>query len=249
MTTIAWWSGGVTSAVACKKAIELYSNVRLVYIHIDSHHEDTLRFKVDCEKWYGVKIEQIQAQKYSSHFDVIDKEKYINGPSGARCTKELKRRVRENWEKDKNIQFHVWGFESGEKEKSRAERIKLAIPLYGHKFPLIELGLDKRDCIKIIQDAKIEIPMMYKLGFNNNNCVGCVKGGMAYWNKIRTAFPNVFNDMAKREREIGRSCIRAYFLDELPVDAGRGQPPLVSDCGSTGEGCITQMSRDYYNRD
>ena len=24
----------------------------------------------------------------------------------------------------------------------------------------------------------IEIPVMYRLGYNNNNCVGCVKGGI-----------------------------------------------------------------------
>jgi hypothetical protein len=51
--------------------------------------------------------------------------------------------------------------------------------------------------------AGIEIPAMYKMGYNNNNCIGCVKGGMGYWNKIRKDFPEVFNRMAVIEREVG----------------------------------------------
>lgn len=30
---------------------------------------------------------------------------------------------------------------------------------------------------------------MYDLGYANNNCIGCVKGGIGYWNKIRIDFP------------------------------------------------------------
>ena len=29
---VAWWSAGVTSAVACKMALEMYDNVKLYYI-------------------------------------------------------------------------------------------------------------------------------------------------------------------------------------------------------------------------
>ena len=53
---IGWWSGGITSAVACRLAIAKYPNVRLVYIETGSHHPDTMRFKADCEKWYGKKL-------------------------------------------------------------------------------------------------------------------------------------------------------------------------------------------------
>jgi len=41
---------------------------------------------------------------------------------------------------------------------------------------LIDNDLSKENCLAIIDRAGIEIPMMYKLGYNNNNCIGCVKG-------------------------------------------------------------------------
>ena len=245
---ICWWSGGITSAVACKQAIDLY-DARPVYIETGSHHPDTIRFKKDCELWYGKEIETIQTSKYSDHFDVVSKDKYINGPAGARCTTVLKRWVRERWEKTQDITGYVWGFEMGKKEEDRAARIQLTQPKYKHYFPLIDAGLTKPDCIEIVRKAGIEIPTMYKLGFNNNNCIGCVKGGMAYWNMIRIHFPESFDKMAKLERELGRSCLKSVFLDELSPTAGRGQPPLVQECGATGEGCESEKSRAFYNRE
>lgn len=222
---VAWWSGGVTSAVACKMAIERFGRVRLVYIETGSHHEDSNRFKADCEAWYCQPIEVIQNEKYTDHFDVIERSRYINGPSGARCTGDLKRHVRERWQRGQSIVAYVWGFESGAKEEARAERLSASMPNLEHHFPLIDAGVDKAKAKQIIRSAGIALPAMYELGFDNNNCVGCVKGGMAYWNKIREHFPDQFNRMATLERSIGRSCLRRYFLDELPLDAGRGAPP------------------------
>lgn len=52
---IAWWSAGVTSAVATKLAIDEYGaeNVVPIYFAIDSAHPDNARFKKQCEEWYG----------------------------------------------------------------------------------------------------------------------------------------------------------------------------------------------------
>jgi hypothetical protein len=73
---------------------------------------------------------------------------------------------------------------------------------------------------------------MYDLGYHNNNCIGCVKGGKGYWNKIRVDFPEVFAARAKMERDIGHYCIKdANWLDELDPEAGRNDPPVTQECG------------------
>jgi len=65
---------------------------------------------------------------------------------------------------------------------------------------------------------------MYRLGYRNNNCIGCPKGGIGYWNKIRRDFPDVFDRMARLERELDATCTRdndgPVWLDEL--DPARG---------------------------
>jgi hypothetical protein len=110
-------------------------------------------------------------------------------------------------------------------ERHRAERLRKGISYARHIFPLIDGGIDIDECFKIVKDLGIRIPKMYELGYANNNCIGCVKGGMWYWNKIRQDFPSVFSERAKLEREIGRSCIKGVFLDELKE--GRGRPPRL----------------------
>ena len=69
-----------------------------------------------------------------------------------------------------------------------------------------------------------------------------------HWARIRQDFPDIFNEMAKLERELGRSCLRSCFLDELPPDTTLTEP-IVADCGSVGEGCEIELSRYFYSRD
>ena len=69
--------------------------------------------------------------------------------------------------------------------------------------------------MRIISEAGIELPAMYRLGYSNNNCVGCVKGGMGYWNKIRKDFPDIFQRTVELENKAGHSCIKGKFLKDL----------------------------------
>jgi 3'-phosphoadenosine 5'-phosphosulfate sulfotransferase (PAPS reductase)/FAD synthetase len=238
---IAWWSAGITSAVACKIAIELYDNVKLYYIETGKAHPDNKRFLIDCENWYGTKIETVQNRRgFKSPVDVIKKTGYVNGPEGARCTLELKKQVRYDLEEkysanlfnDVILTNQVFGFEWEPRQINRAIRFLEQYPSVHALFPLIERKLSKSNCWSIIDSAGIEVPAMYKLGFPNNNCIGCVKGGAGYWNQIRKRFPDDFNEMAKAEREAGHSCIKNKFLDELDPSDGREMKMILPSCGN-----------------
>lgn len=227
---VAWFSGGATSAVACKLALQQYQNVEIIYIETGSHHPDSIRFLRDCEEWFNRKITILQS-RYKNHFDVFERVRFLNGPSGASCTGRLKTRVRQQYEyENPDITHYVWGFEKGQKEENRAKRICKRYPEYLHIFPLIEHNLNKASCLQLLNKAGIKIPEMYRLGYSNNNCIGCVKGGKGYWNKIRQDFPDVFNKMAKIERKIGHSCLKDVFLDELNPNAGRDEGIIIPAC-------------------
>ncbi len=239
VSQLAWFSCGITSAVACKLAIESNPNTEIYYIEIKSAHPDNERFIKDCEKWYGQKINRIKSFKYSDQFDVIRKTRFINGPSGARCTKELKKNVRFDFENSlkpnlfnvdgSEFTHQIHGFEYKISEITRAIDYLMDFPYTNAKFPLIEKKLTKPNCAKMLIDAGISLPVMYILGYSNNNCIGCVKGGKGYWNKIRVDFPEVFWEMATLERIIGHSCINGCFLDELdPLDGFTPKPVLPS---------------------
>lgn len=224
---VSWFSAGVSSFIAAY--IEKDNIDKIIYTHIDDQHEDSMRFLKDCEKALGKEIEILQSP-YKNVNDVVRQFRFINSPYGAKCTGILKRRVRKEWEyehKDEDLTY-IWGYDI--EERHRAERLLESMPQFKHKFPLIDRGFKKEDCHGILRELGIKRPMMYELGYRNNNCIGCVKGGMGYWNRIRVDFPEIFKARAELEREVGASCIKGIYLDELEPDRGRLEEEVMEEC-------------------
>ena len=231
---ISWFSCGAASAVATKIALKEYGDIRVIYQDTGSEHPDNKRFLIECEEWFGQKIEITKSDKYNNIWEVFEKTRYLVGPSGARCTTELKKNVANkiiNW--GEHQEFEVFGYTS--EEVHRVERFKQNNPERKIVTPLIDKGLNKDDCLGMLWKARIKIPAMYELGYNNNNCIGCVKGGAGYWNKIRQDFPEVFDRMAKVERDLGRTIIKEgnerIYLDELDPNKGNHKHEKSISCG------------------
>lgn len=224
---VCWISAGVSSFLAGYLAGYVDE---FIYIDIENQHPDSMRFIKDCEKALGKPIQTLKSN-YGSTQNVIKQFRFINGIHGAKCTEILKKRVRKEWEyehREYDITY-VWGFDF--KEKNRADRLLETMPNFNHEFPLIDKMLSKQDVHGMFERLfDFPRPKMYDLGYSNNNCIGCVKGGMGYWNKIRVDFPEVFDRMAKLEREVGHSCINGVYLDELEPDRGRMEDEIMPDC-------------------
>ena len=223
---IAWFSCGATSAVATKLAIDKYPDTIPAYCDTGSEHPDNARFIKECERWYGREILILKSDKFSDIWDVFTKTRYLAGVKGARCTTELKKLVRRKFERPDDLQ--IFGFDSS--EQHRANKFTENNFEVSAWFPLIEKNISKADCLSQLQLAGIPLPIMYHLGYRNNNCIGCVKGQAGYWNKIRKDFPDTFDRMAKVERELDVAICKSYagdgnrkrvFLDELDPSAGR----------------------------
>jgi 3'-phosphoadenosine 5'-phosphosulfate sulfotransferase (PAPS reductase)/FAD synthetase len=224
MRIVCWFSCGAASAVATKLAIaENAGKLPLIiaYTEVLEEHPDNKRFLAECEKWFGQEIQILKNEKYQgSIFNVFEKSRYIVGVAGAPCTRLLKKEVRQKFEQTTDRQ--VFGYTA--EEQHRLDRFIDANNDVDIWTPLIDKGLSKEDCLAMLQNANIELPAMYRLGYHNNNCIGCVKGGAGYWNKIRVDFPDHFERMAKLERSIGATISKSkgerVYLDELPVDVG-----------------------------
>ena len=234
-----WFSCGAASAVAAKKAIELYGDrcvIRVVNSYVKEEDADNRRFLRDVEKWLGVPIESAVNSKYPacSAVEVWDKRKYMSGTKGAPCTGELKKEARYQWEAKNKADWLVLGFTAEEKARYdlfvKTERENV-LPI------LIDAGITKADCFRILSEAGIEPPMIYKLGYPNANCIGCVKAtSPTYWNHVRKMHPDVFQNRAEQSRRIGARLVRVKgkrkFLDELlPTDIGRPMKNMNFECG------------------
>ena len=250
MRTVSWFSCGAASAVATKLAIASGEPITVAYCEVAEEHPDNARFLRDCEKWFGQKIIILGNDKYSrSIYEVFERTQYLKGPSGARCTGELKKSVREKFEKPTDRQVFGYTVE----EQNRVDRFIDANNDVDIWPILIERGLTKNDCLAMLLNAGIELPTMYKLGYHNNNCIGCVKGEAGYWNKIRVDFPEVFERMAQTEELLNRTvCKIEKTVDgkrtleripprELPPDQGDYPSEINIQCG-----IFCHMAEDDY---
>jgi len=236
MKAIAHFSCGATSAIATAIAIKKYDSVEIIYADTGSEHPDNARFMKDCEEiLFKRKITVVKSSKYSNIFEVFESRRFLASPSGAPCTTEMKKIPIRDYLGDRLYsELQVMGYDAS--ESRRIDNFKNNNPEVNLSTPLYDMGITKANALALLQRFNIELPEMYKLGYSNANCIGCVKAeNMKYWSAIRQDFPDTFSWYSKFEREIGKkvdgkprgSAINKryvngervrVFLDELPKD-------------------------------
>ena len=251
---VCWFSCGTSSATATRLAIDRLadrapSSYELVVArcHVPEEHADNDRFAADCEAWFAHPVLDLKSDKYASCEDVWTRERYMSGHGGARCTVEMKKAVRWAFERDFAPDLQVFGFTS--EERPRAKQFRENNPDVNLCVPLIDASLGKPDAHAIVTRAGIELPAMYRLGFSNANCIGCVAASSPrYWNRVRHHFPETFERRAALSRELNVRLVRTttmprvrLFLDELSPSDHRGEEPSV-ECGL---GCVARETTEW----
>lgn len=238
-TIVVWFSCGAASAVAAKMTVDKYGDrckVVVVNNPVAEEHEDNRRFLKDVERWIGVPIEEARSKRFpDASCDTVWRYfKYMGGNAGAPCTLWLKKRARQDWENRNHHDWMVLGFcleERGRHDRFVKNERSNVLPV------LIDGLITKERCFRIVQDAGIDLPEIYRLGYPNANCIGCVKAtSPTYWNHVRRMHPEVFALRAKLSREVGARLVRykgkRMFLDELPENAtGRPIKGMQFECG------------------
>jgi 3'-phosphoadenosine 5'-phosphosulfate sulfotransferase (PAPS reductase)/FAD synthetase len=222
------FSCGAASAVATKLIIAEYGHkdVAIVNAFIQEEHPDNRRFLTDCEKWFEHPVTVLRNEKYgASTHKIWRRKRYIIGHHRAPCSVELKRNLLDDFSRPKDVMVLGYTVE----EQDRYDRFIDANNDRHVLVPLIRKNLTKADCLAMIERAGIALPEMYRLGFNNANCIGCPKGGAGYWNKIRKVFPEQFSQIADIQEMIGpgakfmrnRRTGERIYLRELDPTHGR----------------------------
>jgi hypothetical protein len=197
------FSCGAASAVATKLALARYGtthDVKIINAFLANEHQDNRRFLLDCQEWFGQKIVQLRDEKYGANIlQVFRRERFMKGRNGAPCTKLLKRRLLDSWKQPGDIM--VFGYTA--EEVDRLEDFRDRNPDRPVIAPLIDAGLGKDDCKAMVERAGIALPLMYRLGYDNANCIGCVKGGEGYFRAIREDFPDQFEQLCIVQDELG----------------------------------------------
>lgn len=230
MRPVVWFSCGAASAVAAKLTIKEHPDAILAYCETNAEHPDNERFLVDCERWIGKPVQRLSSSEYIDTWHVWEERRYIAGIAGAPCTAALKKAPRIAFQRDGDL--HIFGYTR--EEKDRAGLFVKNNPTLACAFPLIESDLTKAACLALVRGAGIDLPVMYGLGFHNNNCVPCPKAtSPSYWAAIRKHFPAHFDRMAKLSRELNARLVilgRRHgknvrgFIDEVSADQSTLNP-------------------------
>jgi len=194
------FSCGAASAVATKLALAQFGEqCVIINAFIAEEHPDNHRFAGDCERWFGHPITCLRDKKYgASVITVFETVGFIKSRDGAACSTRIKRELLRKFEQPGDVL--VLGYTA--EEQHRLDDWVEKWPDRPIIAPLIERGLIKEDCKAMVDRAGIELPMMYRLGYANANCIGCVKGGLGYFRAIREDFPAQFERLAQAENKV-----------------------------------------------
>jgi 3'-phosphoadenosine 5'-phosphosulfate sulfotransferase (PAPS reductase)/FAD synthetase len=210
--------------------------VEIFFCDTGSEHPDNVRFLKECEEWFGQKVNVLRSERFGDIYEVFEKRRFLVSPQGAPCTAELKKMP---WLKEWRLgDVEVFGYTAD--EGNRLARFRRDNDERIIECPLIANHVTKDDCLAAIASAGIELPVMYRLGFRNNNCIGCVKArdSVDYWKRVRKHFPEQFARTAALERELNFCLNRVskggqkvkVFLDEIEPGDPVGRDPNIQ-CG------------------
>jgi 3'-phosphoadenosine 5'-phosphosulfate sulfotransferase (PAPS reductase)/FAD synthetase len=221
---VSWFSCGAASAVATKLTLQKYRGKRevvIAYCETGGEHPDNKRFMADCARWFNQDVVRVKNTKYASVWDLWEKRRFLSGVNGALCTSEMKVAPRMDFQLPSDT--HIFGYTADAADIKRATDFRSHWDLMNVETPLIDAGLNKSNVLAMIEGAGIKLPVLYGLGFHNNNCIPCVKATSPdYWSLVRREFPEEFDRMAKLSRELNVRLTRIKdertFIDEIPAN-------------------------------
>lgn len=206
MTYIVNVSGGLASYEALRRTLERYGRDATIAVFADTRVEDDdlYRFLGDIEQHLGIEIVRLADGR--TPWEVIHDERYITMRNRAPCSAILKHEVIDRWvnenfgAKPKTL---VFGFDWTEPQ--RVERIAKRMAPVPVWCPLLERPLmTKQEIARAVEAIGIEIPLMYRQGFEHNNCgqIGCVRAGISHFVHLYHVRPAVYAKSQRSEQGV-----------------------------------------------
>lgn len=198
-------SGGKSSAIAADRVISTFGKERTKLWFADTlwEDQDLYRFLDDLERYWGIPI--VRTAEGRKPLQVAEDRHIIPHSRIAPCSIALKVQPFTQYilSEDKPLtvclgfDFTEWHRIWTPMERYNSIRgVRTVVPLLWSPM------LRPIDYNSIIEGWGIEVPRLYKMGFNHNNCGGrCVRQGLKEWKLLHKVMPERFEEVASWERK------------------------------------------------
>lgn len=214
------FSGGVTSAWCAGWALRTYPKDEVVLLFHDTKEEDedTYRFLHEMAAKLNHPITERSDGRSVTEL-ACDMGMLPNNRS-AFCSRVLKAEQGQGYIDELKLLgvdkiIKVYGF--SEMEPDRVQRHTAMGWQMGFtaSFPMIYTSTSKQEAADWCSCAMgVPLPSMYSWS-DHANCVGCVRGGKAYWLAVKDNAPNVFQQRKEMEQEFGHTFSGRYSLSQI----------------------------------
>lgn len=215
------FSGGVTSAWCAGWALRTFPRDEVVLLFHDTkeEHPDTYRFLREMSAALGVPITERSDGR--SVTEVFRDEGFLGNNEQTMCSRILKIEQGDRYFAELTAEgvdelVKVVGFSAREPDRVQRAwaRGHAAEPSYSVRFPMIETRTTKQQAADWVIAQGVTPSAMYCWA-EHANCVGCVKGGMAYWLAVAEHAPEVFAQRVALEEEFGHGILRGGNRDHV----------------------------------
>lgn len=205
------FSGGVTSAWCAGWALRTFAREEVVLLWHDTkeEHRDTYRFLREMAA--ALKVPITERSDGRSVTQVFRDEEFLGNNQNAMCSRILK--VEQGQKHTRELQaagfdvIKVFGYSAKERKRIDKAAGRAFVEGFSCRFPILEERITKQQCADWCRSLGVEPSAMYCWS-DHANCVGCVKGGRAYWLAVAKHEPEVFEQRSRLEEEFGHSIIR-----------------------------------------
>lgn len=213
------FSGGVSSAWCAGWALRNFDKSDVTFLFHDTKEEDPDTYRFIHALSAALDHPIVERSDGRSVTEVFADENAIANNRMAFCSRILKAEQRDRYFRelrDAGVEHivNVLGFSALETERVQRAAARAMRDGYVSRFPMVEEKVSKQAAADWCLSLGVQPPAMYRWS-EHANCVGCVRGGKAYWLAVAQNAPEVFEQRCKLEEEFGHTVLKDTTLREL----------------------------------
>jgi hypothetical protein len=232
------FSGGIGSWAAAKWVVDQYGSDDLILLFTDvkgnnesvhvGEDEDTYRFIHDAARNLGGRFIYLNAGK--DIWEVFKESRYLGNSRLAKCSHELKQKPARNWLNENCLPGETMiylGIDWTEIHRLPAI-VRNYLP-FEVQAPLTEKPYySKEQLFEMAEQAGLQLPRLYSLGFAHNNCGGgCVRAGQGQFKHLLDVMPERFAEWEKQEQLMQQHLNRDVTILSEVKDGVKKPLPLI----------------------